>query len=41
MAAADVAESRDKNQDGKAVRERDGWIMVDAERYCRASADED
>jgi hypothetical protein len=41
MAAADVAECRDKHQDGQAVRERDGRIMVDAERDCRAGADED
>jgi hypothetical protein len=41
MATADVAECRDKHQDGEAVRERDGRIMVDAERYCRPGADED
>ena len=39
MAAADVAERRDKDRNGEAVRERDGWIMIDAERYCRSGAD--
>jgi hypothetical protein len=35
MAAADVAEYRDKHQDGEAVRERDGRILVNTERDCR------
>jgi hypothetical protein len=30
MAAADLAECRDKHQDAKTVRERDARIMVDA-----------
>jgi hypothetical protein len=30
-----------KNQDGKAMRERDGRIMVDVKRYCRPGADKD
>ena len=30
MAAADIAKCRDEYQDGEAVRERDGRIMVDA-----------
>jgi hypothetical protein len=41
MAAADIAECRDKHQDGKAMRESDGRITVDAERYCRPGANED
>jgi hypothetical protein len=41
MAAADVDECRDKHQDGQAMGERDGRIMVDAERYCRPGPDED
>ena len=41
MAAADVAECRDKDEDGQPVREGNRRIMIDPERDCRAGADKD
>ena len=41
MATADVAECRDKDEDGQPVRESNRRIMIDPERDCRAGADKD
>ena len=41
MAAADVAECRDEDEDGQPVREGNRRIMIDPERDCRACADKD
>jgi hypothetical protein len=40
MAAADVAECRDEDEDGQPVREGNRRIMIDPE-HCRAGSDKD
>jgi hypothetical protein len=41
MAAADVAECRDEDEDGQTLREGNRRIVIDPESDCRAGADKD